>query len=264
MSTPQNPYQPQQPDPQGQPSANSYGQYPANPGYGTGPYGAEPASPYGAQPNQPYGQPPAEPSFTQSGYTQDPYAQQPGYGQGYPQAGYGQPDPMQFSAQQSSGYAPTALSGAPVAWGRRAQGWLLDWLLPSFVLNTIANLIVPPFGPDGTLNGGSTISSTVSFLIVALYNGLMTKNGQTPGRRWAKTRLVDERTGQPVQGTPAIIRAVCHVLDNLIIGIGWLLPLFVAKRQTIADMIGHTLVVDASAPSNPAQAQPWQGTPGMY
>ncbi len=55
--------------------------------------------------------------------------------------------------------------------------------------------------------------------------------------------LVDDRTGQPVGVGRAALRDVAHLLDSLVLYLGWLLPVVTAKRQTIADMVCRTVVV---------------------
>jgi len=44
----------------------------------------------------------------------------------------------------------------------------------------------------------------------------------------------------------AFVRDICHVLDTLACFIGWLFPLWDARRQTLADKIMHTVVVPAA------------------
>jgi uncharacterized RDD family membrane protein YckC len=75
------------------------------------------------------------------------------------------------------------------------------------------------------------------------------RTGQSWGRKVFGVRLVGDGTGRPVGVGRAALRDVAHVLDVAVCYLGYLLPLFVAKRQTIADMVCRTVVVkDAPAP----------------
>ena len=89
-----------------------------------------------------------------------------------------------------------------------------------------------------------TLLSIAAFAY-AIYNigYLGGKTGVTFGRKIAGTRLVSEATMQPIGTTNGIIRYFVHFLDAVICGIGFLFPLFTAKKQTIADMIMKTVVI---------------------
>jgi uncharacterized RDD family membrane protein YckC len=80
---------------------------------------------------------------------------------------------------------------------------------------------------------------------VQIYNRyiLAGKTGQSWGRKALGIRLVGEQTGQPIGGWTASVRGFWHFADSLTCYIGWLFPLWDAKRQTIADKIMKTVVV---------------------
>lgn len=109
--------------------------------------------------------------------------------------------------------------------------------MPGLVLSFIGNLL---FGDNNTGRSGSGI---VSFAIVAIVMGLLTKDGQAPGHKIAKVQVVNEQ-GVPLTSNQAIIRNLAHYVDSLICGIGWLFPLWDSKKQTIADKIVKTYVID--------------------
>lgn len=56
-------------------------------------------------------------------------------------------------------------------------------------------------------------------------------------------RLISEATGEPIGAGMAFVRDICHILDSLACYIGFLFPLWDAKRQTFADKIIHTVVI---------------------
>lgn len=221
-------------DPYGQPAA-PYGQPAA-------PYG-QPAAPYGQQPPAPYGQPAA------------PYGQQPPapYGQpaapyGQPPAPYGQPtDPYAAAGYGVPNYPVPA--GAPLAdWGKRALGALIDYA-PVSILSSIGGNLAA---------GGSTFGSIMNFVLWLAgiawlvwntgYKGGTT--GVTLGRSIAKTKLIGEASGQPIGFGLAVVRYIAHIIDSLACFVGWFMPLWDAKRQTISDKLMKTVVLDVSADPN--------------
>ncbi|MGC3955386.1 MAG: RDD family protein [Propionicimonas sp.] len=219
----QTPY-PQQPaDPYGQP-AGGYGQPAADP------YGQPPAAPYG-QPADPYTPPPA--------YGQppaDPYTPPPAYGQ--PAGAYQTPPP---------GYPPAPVGGGGtlVDWPKRALGGLIDYVAPSIIISVLANLVS---------NASTTLGGLVSAVLgIGWWAYLGYKSGTTGvtfGRSIAKTKLVSEQTGQPIGVGNGIVRQLAHMIDALICYVGFLFPLWDSKRQTIADKIVKTVVIDNSADPN--------------
>ena len=77
-------------------------------------------------------------------------------------------------------------------------------------------------------------------------NGYLQGNtGQSVGKRVIGLRTVREADGRPVGGGAGFGRAFLHVLDFLPCGVGFLLPLWDRKRQTIADKIMGTIVIRA-------------------
>ena len=100
---------------------------------------------------------------------------------------------------------------------------------------------------------GISISLTVYllFLLVGLvYTGynrwyLGGTTGQSFGKRALSLRLISEQTGQPIGPLMAFVRDICHILDSVACYVGWLFPLWDAKRQTFADKIINTIVIPA-------------------
>jgi uncharacterized RDD family membrane protein YckC len=231
--------QPQQPgygQPQGQPG---YGQ-PQQPGYGQ-PQG-QPQPGYGPPPTG-YGQPP------QPGYGQP---QQPGYGQ--PQPGYGQPQQPGYGQPgygvqpptypvPSTGYdynagqsGQSGQYGQLASWGIRAGGWLID-AAPSIVLSIIG---------DAAGKGGAVYYICALLSICwAAYNRwyLGGTTGQSWGRKLVHIKLISEKTGQPIGFGMAFVRDLAHIVDSIICFVGWFFPLWDAKKQTLADKIMSTVVI---------------------
>jgi uncharacterized RDD family membrane protein YckC len=141
--------------------------------------------------------------------------------------GYSAPPPPQMQAQM-----------VPYAnWAQRAGAFIVDYL-PVWILDIIGFAI-----------GHVAVSLLIDLVILAyvIYNRwyLGGTTGQSFGKRALNLRLVSEQTGQPIGPLMAFVRDICHILDSLACFVGWLFPLWDAKRQTFADKIVSTIVIPA-------------------
>jgi hypothetical protein len=234
----------------------------------------QPAEGYGSPPPPPpqYGsteQPPPA-AAPQPGYGQAPPPPPPAYGEPPPPpAGYGAPPPTDGGyaspppppayGEQGYGAAPAYTGpyeqgssvGTLALWPKRALGWVID-----FIALAIPGWILYWLGAPKTTIVGSTVTSTgPGFLyylgglyILALwiynrwYRGGTT--GYTIGRGVAGAKLVKESTGETIGMGMAFVRDIAHIVDSIICYVGWLFPLWDTKRQTIADKIMSTVVLD--------------------
>jgi len=135
-------------------------------------------------------------------------------------------------------YDPPA--GPPVVyanWGQRVGAYLID-AIPVAVLYFI---------------GFATRNTVLILLLVLVALGVQIYNrwiqagrtGQSWGKRALNLRLISDKTGEPIGAGMAFVRDICHIVDSIICYVGWLFPLWDAKRQTIADKIVSTVVVPA-------------------
>jgi uncharacterized RDD family membrane protein YckC len=86
-------------------------------------------------------------------------------------------------------------------------------------------------------------AGTVAFQV---YNRwILGGQGQSLGKKALGMMLLSEETGQPIGTLNAFLRDICHFVDAIICYVGFLFPLWDAKRQTIADKIMRTVVVPA-------------------
>jgi uncharacterized RDD family membrane protein YckC len=76
--------------------------------------------------------------------------------------------------------------------------------------------------------------------------------GSSIGKSVMKFKVVSEATGQPIGFGLSIVRQIAHVVDAVICYIGFLFPLWDAKRQTLADKIMTTVCL----PLNPQPLPP--------
>lgn len=131
--------------------------------------------------------------------------------------------------------APQPAVPSPLAdWGTRALGFLVDWA-PIFILNLIFFRVVFV----------GFVIWLVSVAYIAYLGHLDGLTGQTPGKAIMGIRVVNAR-GELIGSGPGIGRKFAHILDGLICGLGWLLPLVDANRQTIADKVMTTYVVSGA------------------
>jgi len=87
------------------------------------------------------------------------------------------------------------------------------------------------------------LSGMIGILYWVLLGYLDGISGQTPGKAIMGTRVVDTE-GNLIGGGAGIGRKFVHILDSLVCMIGWFLPLVDSKRQTIADKVMTTYVID--------------------
>jgi uncharacterized RDD family membrane protein YckC len=141
---------------------------------------------------------------------------------------------------------PAAAAATLATWGRRAGGGLIDLLcvLPFSILALLLGFDSEPPAGEGPI-GPAYLFFTVLGWGVLGYNRWVRggRTGQTWGRRARGIRLVSEQTGRPIGVRLAFVRDLAHSLDALTWYIGFLLPIWDAKRQTLADKVMRTLVV---------------------
>ncbi|MDC7123146.1 RDD family protein [Cellulomonas fimi] len=96
---------------------------------------------------------------------------------------------------------------------------------------------VPEIEPDGRFSWW-TCGAVVVLLVLQSFTGM------TPGKAMVGVRVVRERDGAPAGLPVTVVRDVLHVLDWILL-VGWLRPLWHARRQTFADSVVRTVVVRA-------------------
>ncbi|MER7663618.1 RDD family protein [Streptomyces sp. NPDC096193] len=195
-------------------------------------------------------------------YNQQPPQGQPGYPQQAPQNvppqyGYPQQAPQQYGypqqGQQPYGAYPSpGMPGIPGAgmpplahWGLRVGAYLLDALIivgPMYALG-----FIDLAGSDDPANAGPGPFFAIG-LVYAIGMGFFQlfkegKTGQTIGKKVAGISLLREADGSPLGFGMAFVRKLAHFLDSIACYIGWLWPLWDAKKQTFADKVCNTVVV---------------------
>jgi uncharacterized RDD family membrane protein YckC len=157
----------------------------------------------------------------------------PEYGTGYG-TGYGVPGQVEpgFGGMASIPAPPGQWAGPPLAeWPQRAIASLIDGvivLVPYYILLSM----------EATL-----LALGVSTGLNVYFQYLHSQNGQTPGKKVMKIRLLREADGRPMGFASAIGRSILHIVDVLPCGVGFLWPIWDDKKQTFADKIMATVVI---------------------
>ena len=206
-----------------------------------GDYPPPPGPPPGNYP--PPGPPPGNYSPPPGGYPPPPPGNYPP-----PAPGYGS-----LGALPKEAYTP---------WLKRVGAWVID-SLPVFILSGVGqglmyatgeNNCVSTSGDNSYYGVECTSNPSALGLILSLVFGLAAlafaiwnygyrqgTTGSSIGKSVLKFKVVSEKTGQPIGFGLSIVRQLAHVVDAIICYIGYLFPLWDAKRQTLADKIMTTV-----------------------
>lgn len=192
--------------------------------------------------------------------------------QGYAPAAY----PQQPAQPQQASYPPPGYPGqaapsqpwGPLAnWGTRVAASLLDALLAmvGLLFYAVGIPMIVAASPDSSFDSTTgTYASTepantglmvlgiafvglgaLTVIAIQLWNRVfrMGRTGQSVGKRVMGIRLVEEHTGRPMGAGMCFVREIAHTLDQFFY-LGYLWPLWDPKRQTFADKILSTVVVE--------------------
>ncbi|GHJ43826.1 hypothetical protein Cs7R123_11680 [Catellatospora sp. TT07R-123] len=131
------------------------------------------------------------------------------------------------------------------SWPLRAAAFVIDVMLVTAVVAAV--------GLTGAAAQDSVAADLATLLVLVVLGAnrwyLGGRTGQSLGRRLAGISLVYDRTHDPIGVLPAVVRDAAHVADSLALHIGWLFPLWDAKRQTLADKLIGTVVIKAAKPA---------------
>ena len=133
-------------------------------------------------------------------------------------------------------------------WPQRVAAYLIDNLIES-IPAFLAVVLFSGTDPGESPGAGASL---VAFLLYLVSLGLWVYNraiqqgrtGQSWGKQVLNLRLVRMADGQPMGGGMAFVRDLLHILDGLLCYIGFLFPIWDARRQTLfADKIMNTVVL---------------------
>ena len=187
-----------------------------------------------------------------------------------PPGGYPPPLPGGFPPPPAAGYGSPPVQ-AP-AFGQLPPGTYTPWLtrVLAWIIDFIPYLIILGIGlgieavtqetvcvvDDSEFNLGeycATGNSTLGVAAVSIaallglaymvwnYGYRQGTTGSSIGKSIMKFKVVSEKTGQPIGFGVSVVRQIAHAVDAIICYIGFLFPLWDAKRQTLADKIMSTV-----------------------
>ncbi|MDT5064522.1 MAG: hypothetical protein QOK02_677 [Mycobacterium sp.] len=188
-----------------------------------------------------------------------------------PPAGYPTPPPGGYPPPPppSASYAPPVPQGAGLPteaytpWLTRVLAFIIDYI-PYAIIVGIGYGIEAATQETACVTdtseynlgqfcatGNSTLGVTAFLASVFVGLAYMVWNygykqgttGSSIGKSVMKFKVVSEQTGQPIGFGMSVVRQLAHVVDAVICYIGYLFPLWDAKRQTIADKIMKTICV---------------------
>jgi uncharacterized RDD family membrane protein YckC len=96
---------------------------------------------------------------------------------------------------------------------------------------------------NSTLGVAAFLVSALAGLVYVIWNQGYKQGttGASIGKSILKFKVVSEKTGQPIGFGPSVVRQLAHAVDAIICYVGFLFPLWDAKRQTLADKIMTTV-----------------------
>jgi uncharacterized RDD family membrane protein YckC len=156
------------------------------------------------------------------------------------------PQPPSPFDNPGAGFPP---QGAPAtvpfaSWGQRVGATLVDALV-LIVLFIVLGIIGAILSAVSDVLGGLwLLLSYLVYIGLSFYYAYLTgSKGQSPGKKVMGIQVVNANTGQFIGGGMGIVRNLAHTIDAIPCYIGFLLPLFDSKKQTIADKLLTTVVI---------------------
>ena len=128
------------------------------------------------------------------------------------------------------------------SWIQRVGAYIVD-AIPAAILSGIGTAVGR--NDDGTLGAIYYVFALLSFAFTVYNRWILGGQGASIGKKALGLRLQKDDTGAPLGAGGAFLRDICHIVDAIICYIGFLFPLWDAKKQTIADKIVKSIVVKA-------------------
>jgi uncharacterized RDD family membrane protein YckC len=150
--------------------------------------------------------------------------------------------------------------GEPYAhWGRRVGAYFIDGALlaPFYAVAMIGFLLIFSGSTTDPVTNQVTLGSSapagfavagvagLAMIVFGFWNQVFRqgRRGASLGKQWLNLMVVSENDGRPIGALLTFVRQLVHILDSLACYVGWLWPLWDAKRQTFADKIMSTVVL---------------------
>lgn len=157
----------------------------------------------------------------------------------------------------------------PVAgFGKRAGALIIDGLLSligliPIIIGAVLLVIAAPdndeygYTVDGTGSAGLAISGglllflgIVLMIAIQVWNRIfrMGRTGQSVGKKAMGIKLIHEQTGQPIGALQSFVRELVGGLINQVIYLSYLWMLWDDNKQTLADKVVHSTVIEVPKP----------------
>ena len=182
-----------------------------------------------------------------------------------PPGGYYPPPPAGNFPPPAPGYYSPPV-GNPVgqlpqqaytSWLTRFGAYLID-TLPVMVVYGIPSMIANGMADKECITTSSGVACTVTpsgvgvllmfvgwvaamAYVIWNYGYRQGTTGSSIGKSVLKFKVVSEQTGLPIGFGMSVVRQLAHIVDSITFFIGYLFPLWDAKRQTLADKIMTTV-----------------------
>ena len=155
---------------------------------------------------------------------------------------YGQPYGTPPTNPYGEVHGQPVYGAAYAGWGKRVGATLIDVLIvvPAYIVAGIGQ------GIGGGAGGLITVIGYLAAIAIFVWNVCLQggNTGYTIGKGVLGIKLIKEQTGQPIGAGMAFVRQLVHILDGLPCYVGYLWPLWDAKKQTFADKILTTIVIE--------------------
>jgi uncharacterized RDD family membrane protein YckC len=139
---------------------------------------------------------------------------------------------------------PPSYGATPAAGGWTGQGQLAEW--PQRALGGLIDFVAPWIiaGIFIRINLLLGLLVDLAAIVWTFYNAYLNgSTGKSYGKQVVGLKVVREADGQLIGGGLGIVRYLAHIVDSIICYIGFLFPLWDAKKQTLADKIMSTVVL---------------------
>lgn len=175
---------------------------------------------------------------------------------------------MSYESYQSPGVQPVLVPTYSYAhWGQRVGAYIIDQLVSlaamiPFVIGLVLFFVGSEITSYTDYNGDEVIDDWslrglgwvgiavmvfgVLFMIAVTLWNIVVRQGRTGasiGKSALGLVLVKESTGKPIGAGMSFLRQLLHFLDSAVCYLGFLWPLWDAKRQTLADKCVSSVVI---------------------
>ena len=193
--------------------------------------------------------PPSELPFSQQAR---PPAHNPPYGVNHgwaptqpsyqPQASPPQFVPGYSPPQQAYGRTPGRGAAAP--YGRRFGAFLVDWIIGFVIAMLFVGVVTEGDDPNADLSDAQAVGMLLVWALVYFGYGMMEGLlGFSPGKGMCVLRVVDARTGERIGMFRGVARVFAQIINWCSLLLGYLNPLWDPQKQTFADKVCGTRVV---------------------